>query len=302
MRAWRRVPTEDARAKVVATDRGESGDPQPFLVRAIRTTTKLWHTAVPVVDDYTDFALLWTTRDAPGPVWWLCIFMVVLADVERLWFLATLCMTFCSAVVLFPSFVCECFFGTQGDILGTIFARLNCNHDVRHGTLRGRLLDTFLWALIGSRGRCTPIFSLLGLSGNATKGQIDDAGVGFSAIDEWVARHPFRWLGMNVFRGFELKGSSSTVTRRAEVMVRAVGETIVVDPLFLLLSFLNGGLDGGLTGFAGVSALFSILELLTELQYYVEESAKHLQPVSSPVSDDARRAPASDGDILSSEV
>lgn len=228
--------------------------------------------------------------------------MVVLADVERLWFLATLCMTFCSAVVLLPYFVWGYFSGTQGDILGTIFALLNCNHDVRRGTLRGRVLDTFLWALIGSRGRCTPIFSLLGLSGNATKGQIDDAGVGFSAIDEWVSRHPFHWLGMKVFRGFEMKGSRETVTRQGEVVIRAVGETIVVDPLFLLLSVFNGGLDGGLTGFAGVSALFSVLELLTELQYYVEESAKWLRPVSSPVSDDARRAPASDGEILPSDA
>lgn len=43
------------------------------------------------------------------------------------------------------------------------------------------------------------MFSLLGLSGNAPKGAIDDAGIGFSAIDEWVVRHPFHWLGMKVF-------------------------------------------------------------------------------------------------------
>lgn len=77
------------------------------------------------------------------------------------------------------------------------------------------------------------------------------------------------------------------------MIIRAVGETIIVDPVFFLLSVFTEGLDGGLTGFAGVSALFSVLELLTEL-HYAEESAAQLEPVSSPVNDDARRAPASD--------
>ena len=55
-------------------------------------------------------------------------------------------------------------------------------------------------------------------------------------------------------------------------MVRAVGETLCVDPLFLALSVVTGGWDDNLTGFAMVSALFSILELVTELQYYVNEA------------------------------
>lgn len=105
---------------------------------------------------------------------------------------------------------------------------------------------------------------------------------------------PVPLAGYESVWGFKLKGSDATVTRRAGVMIRAVGETIVVDPLFFLLSVFTGGLDGGLTGFAGVSALFSVLELLTEMQYYAEESAAQLEPASSPANDDARRAPASD--------
>lgn len=55
-------------------------------------------------------------------------------------------------------------------------------------------------------------------------------------------------------------------------MVRAVGETLWVDPLFLALSAVAGGWDDNVTGLAVFSALFSLLELVTELQYYVTEA------------------------------
>ncbi|CAM9486117.1 unnamed protein product [Pylaiella littoralis] len=112
--------------------------------------------------------------------------------------------------------------------------------------------------------------------------EADRTGVGFGAIDEWVARHPFSFLGKVLFgSGFVLKGENDGVSRRAKVMIRAVGETLVVDSLFLALSVVSGGWDGNLTGVAGISALFSVLELLTELQYYVAEVGAVLEPISS---------------------
>lgn len=66
------------------------------------------------------------------------------------------------------------------------------------------------------------------------------------------------------------------------VLVRAVGETLVVDGLSLALSAVaQGGWDGSLTGTAGVSALFSALQLLTELRYYVTEAIEALEPCVS---------------------
>lgn len=113
--------------------------------------------------------------------------------------------------------------------------------------------------------------------------EADHAGVGFGAIDNWVARHLFRVLGNAVFgKGFALKGEKDGVSRRARVMIRAVGETLVVDSLFLALSVVSGGWDGSLADVGGISALFSALELVTELQYYVAEAGAVLEPADSP--------------------
>eukprot|EP00752_Nemacystus_decipiens_P001344 g1333.t1 len=51
-----------------------------------------------------------------------------------------------------------------------------------------------------------------------------------------------------------------------------VGETLWVDPLFLALSVVTGGWDDNIAGLTAFSALFSVLELVTELQYYVTEA------------------------------
>lgn len=67
-------------------------------------------------------------------------------------------------------------------------------------------------------------------------------------------------------------------------MIRAVGETLVVDTLFLVFSVMSGGWDDNFAGVAGISALFSVLELLTELHYYVAEAGKELEPVSSSIA------------------
>ncbi|CAN0560501.1 unnamed protein product [Ectocarpus sp. 12 AP-2014] len=70
-------------------------------------------------------------------------------------------------------------------------------------------------------------------------------------------------------------------------MVRSVGETLVVDPLFLALSAVSrGGWDGSLSGIAGISALFSALQLLTELRYYVKRASTVLEPVPVVLADD----------------
>lgn len=51
-----------------------------------------------------------------------------------------------------------------------------------------------------------------------------------------------------------------------------LGETLWVHPLFLALSVATGGWDDNVVGLTLLSALFSVLELVTELQYYVTEA------------------------------
>lgn len=115
--------------------------------------------------------------------------------------------------------------------------------------------------------------------------EADHARVGFGAIDKWVARHPFRFIGQFLFgKGFALKGGTEGVSRRARIVIRAVGETVVVNSVFVALSVVSGGWDGNLTSIAGISALFSVLELLMELQYYVAEAGAVLEPVVSSVT------------------
>ncbi|CAN0421020.1 unnamed protein product [Ectocarpus sp. 12 AP-2014] len=60
-------------------------------------------------------------------------------------------------------------------------------------------------------------------------------------------------------------------TRRSGVMLRAVGETLVVDSLFLALSLSSEAFEDGLS-IGIVSLIFSLLELVTELQYYLAEA------------------------------
>eukprot|EP00903_Cladosiphon_okamuranus_P014156 g13155.t1 len=223
-------------------------------------------------------------------------------------------------------------------------------------------LDALLWALVGSRARCSRFWEGLGWSLNARGTSPGGSGGGGGGgrlvaftfgdvVDTWVGYHPFSWLGKAVFgrlgcpRRFycwssgEGKGcctlgrgrssssssrndarnhggddassseasdnsddnsgsrsgeggqgdiSSSSRRRRGQVLVRAVGETLVVDGLSLALSAVaRGGWNGSLTGIAGVSALFSALQLLTELRYYVTEATEALEPGVSFDGDDA---------------
>ncbi|CAM9385523.1 unnamed protein product [Ectocarpus fasciculatus] len=280
MQDWADIPDDDEKSRVRAAGATEAGEQQPWIVRVLGNITNFWHVAVPVVDDVTDVLLLTSTADASSPLWWICLIALVVADIERLWLLCTLCVT----VPLLPLLWCwDGIVSTHCRTGGRFFALLHCRGDAPEDTFVGRLLDSVLWVLVGSRSRCSPFWRMLGMSLDAKVEEAHHAGIGFGAIDKWVERHPFRHLGRVLFgSGFVLKGESEGVSRRAIVMIRAVGETLVVDSLFLALSVVSGGWDDEISGVAGISALFSILELVTELQYYVAEAGVSMEPVSSP--------------------
>lgn len=250
---------------------------QPRIVRWLEFVTDIWHVIVPVVDDVTDVVLLTSTASSMRPLWWTCLIVLVVADVERLWLLFSLCLT----LVHLPFMWCYDPVEVHSSA-AYLFAILHSRGDAPRNTFRGRLLDSLLWFAVGSRSRCSPFWRKVGMSLDAKVDEADHAGVGFGAIDKWVARHPFSVLGNILFgKDFAFKGGNEGVSRRARVMVRAVGETLVVDSLFLALSVVSGGWDWNLTGVAGISALFSVLELVTELQYYVAEAGAVLEPASS---------------------
>lgn len=257
-----------------------TGIKQPRIVRWLGFTTHLWHVVVPVIDDATDVLLLTSTADSAGLLWWTCSIALVIADIERLWLFFTLCLT----VGLLPFLWLFDLYASSdwGRTAAAVFALLNCRVEFPLPTFGNRLKDSLLWILVGSRSRCSPLWQALGMGLDVNVKEADRVGVGFGAIDKWVARHPFSFLGHDLFgKGFELKGGDDGASRRARVLIRAVGETLVVDTIFLALSVVSGGWDGNLTGVAAVSALFSVLELLTELQYYVAEAGAALEPVSS---------------------
>lgn len=58
-------------------------------------------------------------------------------------------------------------------------------------------------------------------------------------------------------------------------MLRAVGETVVVDTLFLALSVVSDTWDGA-PSIAAASLIFSTLELVTEVQHYAAEACKDM--------------------------
>ncbi|CAN0274034.1 unnamed protein product [Ascophyllum nodosum] len=119
--------------------------------------------------------------------------------------------------------------------------------------------------------------ALFGMAGQSSGAVMRSTGLGLHGIGLIVFHHPFRYLGefiMSFPRGNRRDDIASLDRgqRRDISMVRAVGETLCVDPLFLALSVVTGGWDEKVTGFALLSALFSVLELVTELQYYVSQA------------------------------
>lgn len=154
---------------------------QPRIVRWLEFITDTWHVVVPEVDDVTDVFLLASTTGFTGPFWWICLIALVVADVERLWLLFSLCLT-----AVYLPFLC-CYDPVKLDASAAyLFAVLNCRGDAPQNTFRGRLLDSLLWLAVGSRSRCSPFWRKVGMGLDAKVGSL-----GFGAIDKWVARHPF---------------------------------------------------------------------------------------------------------------
>ncbi|CAN0519177.1 unnamed protein product [Ectocarpus sp. 12 AP-2014] len=265
---------------------------EPWAISLVEFLVSLWHFLLPVIDDVTDVILLWTTFKDRGGLWWVCGGAFMLADVERVLLLLV-------TVLLVLCWVPFALLGTnesRGERFKPALKALNGWHDlhlepffIRHddrgapvwghrpSALRWPILDGFLWVVVGSRSKSSSLMSLCGMAGNTPVDVFEQSGFGLSLIDRIVNRHPYRILGSVLFscpHRHHLPGSDTT-TRRSKVMLRAVGETVVVDSLFCALSLSTETWEDGVsTGI--LSLIFSVLELLTELQYYAAEARANM--------------------------
>lgn len=265
-----------------------AGKPEPLAILVVDFLVALWHFFLPVLDDITDVILLLATFEDRGVLWWVCCGAFVLADVDRvLLLLVTLLLLVCWAPFAL--------LGTdesRGERFKVALKCLNGWHEVRlerhfvgrnstgvgvwessWSALRWPVLDGLLWFLVGSRSRSSSLMRLFGMEGNTSVGALERSGFGLSLIDRIINGHPFSMIGSALFfypHGHHLP-RFGVATRRSWVMLRAVGETLVVDSLFLSLSLSFVTWEAGVsTGI--LSLIFSVLELLTELQYYAAEA------------------------------
>lgn len=239
--------------------------------------TSLWHFSLPVLDDMTDLWLLWVTfGGSHGGLWWTCFCVFVIADIERA-YTAFFFVTLLLSVMLYVVTVAR-----VDSSVGLSFLAGQRVNLLKPWHL---LLDSLLWTLFGSRARSSPFMRTFGLAGDSSGQVLQEVGLGLHAIDVIMFHHPFRYFGelvMSFPRGHRRDevAMRNVAHRRKISMVRAVGETLWVDPLFLALSVVTGGWDDNAMGLVVLSALFSVLELVTELQYYVTE-AEDANPLSS---------------------
>lgn len=291
------LETSDDPSHVWADDAGTTED-SPLAWQAVEWLTYLWHFLIPVLDDITDTILLWETRHTiPEGLWWTCLGVMVVAEVERMYIIL---FPLCSAitwVINFVLFICAIVLEalTCGRLSFPWLVHIEWFHldylNFRQEYASGPEMqfDTLSWVLLGPRARSSDFMTRLGLGGEYSAQVAQDQFRGLRAIDKLVRYHPFYYLGEMIFwypHGHHIPGEEGDVGRRAVAMTRAVGETLVVDTLFLAVGVVASGWDENLTGLASVSVLFSVVELVGELQYYAGIAVEAMVARRSP--EDAR--------------
>lgn len=261
---------------------------RPLAWEVVEWLTYLWHFVIPVLDDITDVVLLSQTYNVVHEgLWWTCLAVMLVAEVERLYLLLIpLCfgavwvmnilLTGAEAII----HVLKCTPHDVGWVLGSEPLRLDfLNFGQEYDDVKLQF-DLFSWVLFGSRARSSDLMSHVGLADQDPARVNQERGRGLRAIDVLVRHHPFSYLGEVIFwypYGHHIPGQEGDASRRDVAMTRAVGETLVVDTLFLVLGVAASGWDENLTGLAGVSAVFSIVELVSELQYYAGIAVRSMQ-------------------------
>lgn len=272
--------------------------PSPWALTAMKEMVSGWHFLVPVIDDITDILLLFQTYNGDQPeLWWACVFALLVASVDRLYVLLQLALmvlvgiyfglvTIVAYMLPFPN-------GCLDQHFEDVFEPLNllsCGQilDPSSSRIGWLFLDGLSWVLVGSRARTSDFLSSLSpTAGDAPSHVPPGTSLGLQVIDVFVHHHPFRYLGELLFLcpyGHRMAGHQpGDVMRRGGIMVRAVGETLVMDPLFLALSIATTCSKSGFSGVSVASSIFCVLELVSELQYYVISAVNFMEPAGTTV-------------------
>lgn len=290
---------------------GYDGQIHSWAWRAVQTLTLLWHFWLPVLDDVTDFFLLWQTfgTGTSSGLWWICASAFVVSEYERIYivfFLVVFVLRFllhmlcwccwfpCNVIIALTSDSDD----SETDGHSRLLSALAFGQPVDLKDAWPLLVDSVLWVLFGSRARSGDLMHQFGLAGEASTTALMSTGLGNNAIDVLVFYHPYRYLGAFVMSFPRHRGvveqPYGVAWRRTTVMVRAVGETLVVDPIFVALSIVSSGWDDNLTGLVVFSAAFSIIELVTELQYYVTEAEAAMPYIEAPLAGNMENGIAQD--------
>ena len=264
----------------------------------------IWRFLLPIFDDITNVLVLIENFADRGGLWWACCGAFVLAGVERvLLLLITLLL-----VLLWVPFALLGTDESRNERFKVALKFLNGCHDleletfvlrtddrgldvwgVSRSALRWPIFDGFMWVVVGSRSKWRSLMRSYRMAGG-TVDRLVQSGYGLSLIDRIIHHHPYSMLGRALYscpHGCQLSGSDVT-TRRSWVMLRAVGETLVVDSLFLSLA---------LSSETWYSLIFSVVEVLMELQYFLSEAKAGMvvrgeEPMSTSNEGANQRAPA----------
>lgn len=249
---------------------------------AINWLCRQWHVILPILDDITDYLLLWTTFDSDQRgFWWTCLVALALADADRAHALVYLVVLVVTSVLGLLVSVADCFTLESDDSFSTFDLMwkpaefLSGGHRHTSRNITRLFLDAATWTLLGPRSR----YAHTGLGGETPVDGAQLAGSDLRIIDVFLMWHPYTLCGQLILscpRGLRIPRSGRERSRRAMVMVKAVGETVVVDVLFLTLGLLTSSWDDP-SLVALSSSVFSVLELMIELQYYINEAEPYLQ-------------------------
>ena len=148
--------------RLVARCTGQIEDVEhAHAARAVNVLTSLWHFCLPVLDDATDLWLsLETFRGSNRELWWTCLCLFILADIERVY------TAFFSEALLLSVMLNV---GTSSCVyLSRCMSLLGRQYINVDGQCWHLLLDSQLWKLFGSRGRSSPCMHAFWLAGDSS--------------------------------------------------------------------------------------------------------------------------------------
>lgn len=256
-----------------------------------------WYVLLPVMDDATHIFLLMAAYNGETSVlWWSCIGVLLIAAPERalatIYVLLLATTTVLSLVLVILSTVGAAF---------TLSCTVKLARCLRNVSRRGMkvlwkpavllsggephawpealwvLLDASIWAILGARRHGSMLTSWK----YPSRREADpDRKEGFvlRIIDGIVRWNPYAWIGRLLVQWISTSGAPhlphNKETRRASMMAKAIGETLIMEIMFLFLGIATGDWLAGFTSSSVFTSIFSALALSIGLRHYIGEASQ----------------------------